>query len=169
MKNESEAAAVDFSGTSHNFPSYDEEDDDEGIGLDASPDYNNSTMTGPLYKQKNTRHQQGGEWDFSNVDRYVERTVSDDDFSDGTATDVAAPGSTVGDGLQDRIMTDFSTEDLEGRALRPNATTRQSSEEELPDLIGEDGTIRVNTEMGEDIDDPVAEVHVSESDEIKPE
>ena len=150
------------------------DDDDEGVGLDMNLKYNddnsnnNDAVIAPLQTQYNPRHPQMNEWDFSNADRYGERAVSDDAFSDGTATDVAVPGSAVGDGLQDRIMTDFSNEDLDGRPVRQGPPTGQlSEEEELPDLIGEDGTLRLNTGMEEDIDDPVAEVRVDESDEIK--
>ena len=165
MRSENEAGAVDNSEANPSFLSY--EDDDEGIGLETNPNYNNGAMMAPLNTQRNPRRQEIDEWDFSNADRYFERTVSDDALSDGTATDVAAPGSTVGDGLQDRIMADFSNEDLEGRAHGQSPAAGHLSEEELPDLIGDDGAIRVNTAMEEDIDDPVAEVRIDESNEIE--
>ena len=174
-KNENEAVAVNYSNDAEVDGSFlPLDDDDEDIGLDMNLEYNESNsnndnaVIAPLHTQYNPRHPQLDEWDFSNADRYGERAVSDDALSDGTATDVAVPGSTVGDGLQDRMMTDFSNEDLEGQPVRQRLPIGQLiEEEELPDLIGDDGTVRLNTEMEEDVDDPVAEVRVDESDEIK--
>lgn len=175
-KNENEAAVVSYNNDTEadgSFPPFD--DDDEGVGLNMDLKYNDGnsinddTAIAPLHTQYNTRGPPIDEWDFSNAERYGERALSDDALSDGTATDVAVPGSTAGDGLQDRMMTDFSNEDIEEQPARQRPPIGQMSDEkELPDLIGDDGTVRLNSGMEEDVDDPVAEVHVDESDEIKP-
>ena len=141
--------------------------EDEGISMDTELNYGTENALVPLDAQYNPRQQHFDEWNFSNADELGVRVGSDGGLSDGTATDVAAPGSNIGDDLQDRIMADFSNEDPEGRTTRQSPVIGQSPMDELPDLIGDDGAIRVNPAIDE-VDDPVAEVRIDDKDVFKP-
>lgn len=120
-------------------------------------------MIGPVnYNNYNNNYNYGAPgWDFTNIPRGSARGDADEDY-DAFATDAASDQPAMGDDPEDRLMQDFGDD-----VLNPGQNSRAMtpmSEEEMPELIGNDGAVQVdNTDMG-GADDDVADVVVDEGD-----
>ncbi len=158
-ENDIDLEAADADADARPMHSFLEDSSDEGLDMThgASP-FTNVKSLGPL----RLGFVESPEWDFSTVANEGGRL---EDEGLDHASEVAAPGSNSGDDLQERMITDFGEEDS-GLHRREGSPMTGSPIEDLPDLIEEDGAVRVEPSV-EEADAPVVEVRVGDKDDIK--
>lgn len=124
---------------------------------------------GPIYSGAWNANTEAPSWSFGDLGADNGTTTTEDDGFEDAASDVAAGGSADGDAGEDRLMMDFGDE-LYGRGGQMHAgqTSRADtpmSEEELPELVGEDGSVIVGMQrVDEAVEERVAEVRVDDDD-----
>ena len=128
-------------------PYQDEGYDDEGFSGIGPINYSNIYEISPA-------------WNFGNIPMGGVRGDADDD--EDAFGDAASDQPAMGDDPKDRLMQDFGDE-----VMNPGRNSRAMtpmSEEEMPELVGNDGAVQVENMDMVGADDEVADVVVDEGD-----